>query len=113
MKKIGWFFCVLLLFAACSKDYSYANQMLEFYDDVIDLYEDAEDMNELKVLRKQALQTRSKIEKEQKANHDELVYDIETYDENAYLVHLRLLTAESHAEWMYMKRKYELNQEEN
>ena len=112
MRKIGWFFCVLLLFVACSKDYSYADQMLDFYEDVIDQYEDAEDLDELKELRKQALQTRSKIEKEQKANHLELVHDIEQYDENAYLIHLRLLTAESHAEWMYMKRKLELNQEE-
>ena len=101
----------LLLLTACSKEYSYADRMLEFYEDTIDAYEDAESVEELQELREQSRAQQSQIEAEEKVNHEELIRDMELFEEDAYLIHLQLLSAESYAGWMYMKRMHDLKEE--
>ena len=111
MGKIATALMSLLLLTACSKDYPYADRMLEFYEDTVDEYDDAESIEELQQLRDQARDQVDQIQKEFKANHEEMIHDMELFEEDAYLIHLQLLSAESYAGWKYMKRMHELKEE--
>ena len=113
MRKLLFSFCLTLFLCSCGgKEYEYADQLFDLYEEVISQYEDAESVEELDAARKEAYTSFGRIEEEQKESHDELIKDMEQYDEEAYLLHLDLLTAESHAQWLYNKRKHDLKQEE-
>ena len=113
MRNLLFSFCLATLFCSCGgKDYEYATQLFDLYDQVVEQYEDAESIEQLDTIRKTAFEGYQRIEKEQEASHNEFNKDIEQYDEDAYLLHLDLLTAESHAQWLYNKRKHELEQKD-
>lgn len=109
MKKILLICSLSALLCSCGgKDYDYADAMLDFYEELIDRYNDADRLEDLNALFTKAQQEQKEITRQQQQSFDEMVADIEKYDEDAYLLHLRILTAESHAQWTYYKRKKEL-----
>lgn len=96
------------LLCSCSESYDYADQIIEIYEDAVDDYKDAESLDELKGLREEMRKQCSELEKEEKESHQQLIKAIGSFDEEAYLIHLDILYAESHAQWMYHVKEREL-----
>ena len=109
--RIKKYLCILgiaPLLCSCSASYSYADEIIEIYEDAVEDFEDAESLDELKSLREEMRKQCSELEKEEKESHQELIKAIESFDEDAYLIHLDVLYAESHAQWMYHVKEKEL-----
>ena len=108
MKKILFTLGIASLLCSCSPRYDYADEMIEIYEDAVNDFEDAESMDELISLREAMRQQCEEVEKEELESHQALIKAVEDLDEDAYLIHLSILYAESHAQWMYHKKEIEL-----
>lgn len=108
IKQYLCLFGVATLLCSCSASYDYADAMIEVYEDAIDNFEDAESLDELVKMRETMRKQCDEVEKEEKESHQELVKAIENFEEDAYLIHLDVLYAESHALWMYHVKENEL-----
>ena len=109
--RIKKYLCVLgiaPLLCSCSESYDYADEIIAVYADAVDDFEDAESLDELRSLREKMRKQCDEIAKEEKESQQQLIKAIESCDEEAYLIHLDILSAESHAQWKYHVKEKEL-----
>ena len=108
MKKIWLSLVLTAMLCGCSKSYDYADEVIDIYEEAVDNFEDAESLEELETLRAAMKEQCQQLQEEVKESRQELIEAIENFDEDAYLIKLKILSAESHAQWMYHVKENEL-----
>ena len=108
MKKILLSLALSALLCSCSASYDYADEIISVYEEAVDDFADAESLGELQQMRNDMNAKCEQLKEEEKESRQELIQAIEQFDEDAYLIKLEILTAESHALWMYHVKEHEL-----